>query len=89
MDTVKLGKSGQLSIPRALMRQLGLNGQETLLVEVTPDGAIQLRPAAVFPVELYSAARAESFATEMKVSEATLARIAAAVRKAKTRKKRG
>ena len=89
METVKLGKTGQVSLPRALMRQLGLNGEETLVIEVMPDGAIQLRPAAVIPLEFYSPERLESFEAEMQVSDKTQAKLKAALGKTKPRKKRG
>ena len=57
MDIVKLGKKGQVSLPAGVLRKLGLQGSATLLVEATDDGAIVLRPAAVYPVEVYSDAR--------------------------------
>lgn len=79
METVKLGKTGQVSIPRALMRQLGLNGEETLMIEVMPDGAIQLRPAAVIPLEHYSLERIESFEAQMQVSDKTQLKLKAAL----------
>jgi bifunctional DNA-binding transcriptional regulator/antitoxin component of YhaV-PrlF toxin-antitoxin module len=89
MDTVKLGKSGQLSVPRAVLRQLGLKGDETLIVDVTADGAIQLRPAAVTPIELYTPARLESFEAELVVNDKTRTRVKAALAAHKTRKRRG
>ena len=57
MDIVKLGKKGQVSLPAGVLRKLGLSGSATLLVEATEDGALLLRPAAVYPVEHYSEAR--------------------------------
>lgn len=57
MQTAKLGKKGQLSIPKAILEDLGLEPESTLVVETTPDGAIVLRPAAVYPIELYSEER--------------------------------
>jgi bifunctional DNA-binding transcriptional regulator/antitoxin component of YhaV-PrlF toxin-antitoxin module len=35
MDLVKLGKRGQLSIPRGVLRRLGIEGEQTLLVDTT------------------------------------------------------
>lgn len=61
MDFVKLGTKGQLSIPRKVMNELGLRGEAVLLIETTEDGAILLRPAGVYPLELYSDARVEEF----------------------------
>jgi bifunctional DNA-binding transcriptional regulator/antitoxin component of YhaV-PrlF toxin-antitoxin module len=61
MDLVKLGKRGQVSIPRALLRRLGIEGERTLMVEVDPDGAIVMREAGVYPLEAYSDARLQEF----------------------------
>ena len=60
METVKLGKKGQMSIPKGILKRLGLEGDVTLLVDTTPEGAIVLRPAAIYPIEIYSDARIRS-----------------------------
>jgi AbrB family looped-hinge helix DNA binding protein len=64
MDIVKLGKKGQVSLPAGVLRKLGLQGAATLLVEATEDGAVLLRPAGVYPIELYSDARVKEFEKE-------------------------
>jgi len=61
MDVVKLGKKGQVSIPQSVLRRLGLSGEAMLLLDVSDDGAIVLRQAAVVPIELYSDERIEAF----------------------------
>ncbi len=61
MELVKLGKRGQVSIPRAILRQLGIDGEQTLIVEVTPDGSIVMRQAGVYPLETYSEERVREF----------------------------
>lgn len=61
MELVKLGKKGQLSIPRAVLKLVGITGETPLLVETTADGAIILRQAAVYPLELYSEVRVQEF----------------------------
>ena len=61
MELVKLGKRGQLSIPRAVLRRLGIAGEQTLLVDTTADGSIVLRQAGVYPLETYSEARLREF----------------------------
>jgi AbrB family looped-hinge helix DNA binding protein len=71
MESVKLGKNGQIAIPRAVMKRLALKGDETLLLDVTDDGAIRLRPAAVLPIELYSDARIREFEDATSVDETT------------------
>ncbi len=57
METTRIGKKGQVSIPKAVMERLGLTSETVLLVETTADGAIVLRPAGVYPVEIYDDAR--------------------------------
>jgi AbrB family looped-hinge helix DNA binding protein len=64
MDLVKVGKKGQVTIPRAIVRSVGLTEDAPLFVEMTPEGAILLRPAAVYPVEIYSDQRVAEFAYE-------------------------
>ena len=64
MEAIKLGKNGQLAIPRAVMKRLNLKGDETLLLEVSDDGVIRLRPAAVLPIEIYSEKRIREFESE-------------------------
>ncbi len=64
MELVKLGKSGQVSIPRAFLRRLGIEPDSMLLVETTPDGGILLKPAGIYPVEIYSDDRVAEFLGE-------------------------
>lgn len=61
MHLIKLGKKGQVFIPAALLSRLGLSDGSTLIAETTEDGAVVLRPAAVYPVELYSEQRIREF----------------------------
>jgi hypothetical protein len=81
MDTIKLGRNGQLSLPRAVMKRLHLRGNETLLLDVSDDGVIRLRPAAVLPIEMYTAERIEEFERATEVDEDTRSAVSkAAVR---------
>jgi AbrB family looped-hinge helix DNA binding protein len=84
MDMIKLGKKGQLSLPAAMLRKMGIHGAATLLVEATDDGAVILRPAAVYPVEVYTEARMKEFEDANRHTGAEAAR----VRKALVRRKR-
>jgi bifunctional DNA-binding transcriptional regulator/antitoxin component of YhaV-PrlF toxin-antitoxin module len=84
MDLIKLGKKGQLSLPAAMLRKMGIQGAATLLAEATEDGAVILRPAAVYPVEVYTESRMQEFEDANRHSAAESAR----VRKALARKKR-
>lgn len=61
MELVKLGKRGQVSIPRALLRRLGIVGEQTLLVDTAADGSIVLRQAGVYPLEIYGEERLREF----------------------------
>ena len=84
MDAIRLGKKGQLSLPAAVLRKMGIQGAATLLIETTDDGAVILRPAAVYPVEIYTEARMKEFEDANRVTEPEAAR----VRKALVRRKR-
>ncbi len=75
MDTVTLGAKGQVSIPKPALQKLGLAGGELLLVETTSDGAIVLRPAATYPIEIYSDDRLAELAQEDEMPAATAAKL--------------
>ena len=83
MDIVKLGKKGQLSLPAAVLRKLGLQGAATLIVEATDDGAVILRPAAVYPIELYTDARIKEFDDANRFTASEKARVRKALRRRK------
>jgi hypothetical protein len=63
------------------MKRLHLHGNETLLLDVSDDGVIRLRPAAVLPIEMYTPQRIEEFERESAVDADTRA----VVREALTR----
>ncbi|MGH9577737.1 MAG: AbrB/MazE/SpoVT family DNA-binding domain-containing protein, partial [Terriglobales bacterium] len=52
MELVKLGKKGQVTIPKGILKQTGIPEDSPLLVEAAPDGSIVLRPAGVYPIEV-------------------------------------
>lgn len=68
MQLVKLGKKGQVSLPKAILRKAGISGETPLLVDTTDDGAIVLRQAGVYPIEIYSDERIDSFLEEDKLT---------------------
>ena len=80
MELVKLGKSGQVSIPRAVLRRLGITGGQAFLVETTPDGAIVLTQAGVYPIEMYSDARIREFDDADRLAPSEAARVKRATR---------
>lgn len=64
MNVVKMGKKGQVSVPKAILDRLGVDGEQMMLVDATEDGAIVLRPTGVYPVEIYSDERISEFLAE-------------------------
>ncbi len=85
MELVKLGKKGQVTIPRSILKAIGIRDEAPLLVETTSDGAIVLRPAAVYPIEVYSDARIEEFERANTVPQDLEARVDAFIRKKQSR----
>ena len=75
MELVKLGKSGQVSVPRAILRRLGIVGEQTLLVDTAADGSIVLRQAGVYPLEIYAEARLSEFEEADRLSAGESARL--------------
>ncbi len=72
MEMIKLGKKGQVSIPKSVLKKVGITDETPLLVDTTDDGAIVLRQAVVYPIEIYSDERIEEFleADRLPVAEA-------------------
>jgi AbrB family looped-hinge helix DNA binding protein len=68
MQLVKLGKKGQVSLPKAILRKVGISGETPLLVDTTDDGAIVLRQVGVYPIEIYSDERIDTFLEEDKLT---------------------
>lgn len=68
MELVKLGKKGQVTIPRAVLNQIGIEDETPLLVETTDEGAILLRQAGVYPFEMYSDERIREFQETNQIS---------------------
>lgn len=81
MQLVKLGKKGQLSLPKAILQRVGISGEAPLLVETTSDGAIVLRPAGVYPIEMYSDERIAAFLEEDKMTPEQVAMLDRALKK--------
>lgn len=77
MELAKLGRKGQLSIPRSVLKRLGIAGETLLAVEVTDDGSIILRQVGVYPLEVYSDARVAEFEEADKMSSEEADKVAA------------
>jgi bifunctional DNA-binding transcriptional regulator/antitoxin component of YhaV-PrlF toxin-antitoxin module len=81
MPLVKLGKIGQVSLPKAILQQAGISGETALLVDTMDDGAIVLRQAGVYPIEIYSDERIVSFLEEDKMTPEQKALLDSALKK--------
>ena len=82
MEMIKLGKKGQVSIPKSVLKKVGITDETPLLVDTTDDGAIILRQAVVYPIEIYSDERIVEFLEADKLPVA-----ARALKKALAKKK--
>jgi len=79
VNVVKLGKKGQVSIPKAVLDALHLEGEHWLILDTTDDGASVLRPAGVAPIELNDDARIAAFLEEDELTPDLAARVEAAL----------
>ena len=75
MTFVVLSEKGQVTIPQQFRKAMHVSKGDALVVEQAPGGGILLRPAAVLPIETYSAERLLEFAEEDKLSEGEQQRI--------------
>lgn len=85
MDVVKLGKKGQVSIPAGILKKLGLEGGHHLIVELADDGAIVLRPAGIYPIEIYTDERIAEFLEEGRIAPEEEARLERAIARLRRR----
>ena len=81
MNMTRIGKKGQVSIPKAVLDKLGIEPETVMLVESTDEGSIVLRPAGVYPVEIYSDARVSEFLEEDRLTDKDVARLQAILNK--------
>ncbi len=75
MELVKLGKKGQLTIPKNVLRKIGIREEAPLLVSTTENGGILLRPAGVYPIEIYTDERIKEFEEANAVPESLLDKV--------------
>lgn len=87
MELVKLGKKGQVTIPKGILKQTGIPEDSPLLVEAAPDGSIVLRQAGVYPIEVYTDKRVKEFEDADRMTSAEEARVES-VRRRKAKRKR-
>lgn len=85
MELAKIGKKGQLTIPRSVLRAAGISEDSRVVLEPTPDGAIVLRPVAVYPLETYSEERLREFEETNTIPAVIERRVQAYLKKHKKR----
>lgn len=61
MELAKIGKKGQLTIPRSILRAAGIAEESRVVLEAGADGTIVVRQVAVYPIEAYSDERIREF----------------------------
>lgn len=74
MDLVKLGKKGQVTIPRSILKSVGIADETPLLITAAADGSIILRQAGVYPIEIYTDERIAEFERENAIPDALASR---------------
>ncbi len=85
MELAKIGKKGQLTIPRSVLRAAGITEESRVVLETTADGAIVLRPVAVYPIEMYSEGRVRELEETNTIPAAMERRVQAYLKKRKKR----
>ena len=70
--TLTVTRRGVVTLPVKLRRALGIEADDRLIAETTPDGLL-LRPTMTLPIEMYSDARVREF-DEAEAELATLLR---------------
>ena len=85
MEVAKIGKKGQLTIPRSVLRAAGIAEESRVVLEATADGAIVLRPVAIYPIEMYSDERVREFQETTTIPEAMEKRVQEYLTKRKQR----
>jgi len=86
MELAKIGKKGQLTIPRSVLRAAGITEESRVVLEATPEGAIVMRPVAVYPVEMYSDSRVQEFEETNAIPAAMERRVQAYIKKKRTKR---
>ena len=86
MELAKIGKKGQLTIPRSVLRAAGIADEARVVLEATADGALVLRQVAVYPIETYSEDRIREFEEANTIPAAMERRVQAYLKKKRTKR---
>ena len=62
-ETITVGRRGSITIPAKLRRAFGMQQNDQLIAEQTPDG-ILLKPSVSIPVEMYTEERIAEFSSD-------------------------
>ena len=62
-ETITVGRRGSITIPAKLRRAFGVQQNDQLIAEQTPEG-ILLKPSVSIPVEMYTEERIAEFASD-------------------------
>jgi bifunctional DNA-binding transcriptional regulator/antitoxin component of YhaV-PrlF toxin-antitoxin module len=81
MEIARIGKKGQLTIPRSVLRAAGITEECRVVLEATADGAIVMRRVTAPPVESYSRERVREFEESNSIPAALEDRVQAHLRK--------
>ena len=78
--TAKVGRRGTVVLPARLRRKYALEEGSLVIVEERPEG-LMLRPAATYPIEMYTPARVAEFLLNNAVDEGDYTRAIKEVRR--------
>ena len=86
MELAKIGKKGQLTIPRSILRAAGIAEESRVVLEASADGSIVLRQVAVYPIETYSDERIREFERANTIPAAMERKVQAYLKKKRAKK---
>lgn len=86
MELAKIGKKGQLTIPRSILRAAGIAEESRVVLEAGADGTIVMRPVAVYPIETYSDERIRVLEEANTIPAAMERRVQAYLKKKRAKK---
>jgi AbrB family looped-hinge helix DNA binding protein len=81
MELVKIGRKGQVTIPRSVLKAAGIAEESRVMLEATSDGTIVMRQAAIYPIELYTDERVRELEEANTVPAAMERRVEAYLKK--------
>lgn len=86
MELAKIGKKGQLTIPRSILRAAGIAEEARVVLEASADGTIVIRQVAVYPIETYSDERIREFEVANTIPAAMERKVQAYLKKKRAKK---